>query len=640
MKKRQVTLHELLKKNIGYKTIRYYSHYLNVSERTIHTDLKTLNSYFEKEGYVLVKKPSAGIKLVKDKENPENRVPDCESNEFSPMVRRRKMLHMLIFKNEILTYESMSEMFHVSQSSINSDIKYINNLLSKDANIQLTSDAKGTRLIAKESQIQSAQITFNHWIINESEGYINENDFEKNKEILSEYYGEDIVNACSRVLYEYITRDANAIGEHYVFNILNVLMVLVHRSIFGEHIEGEFENHTTADSDYYNGAEQLLDKLSLRLNFEISSSDLIYLSSHLLSNKFELISNQEHFDYLAEEVIAKVGKLVDIDLSKDEQLFENLKKHIPPMVYRLRRGFLLKNPFVHQIKREYSVLFNLVWVTFSDYANELNIKFNEDEVGFLSIHFQSAIERSRVSKKILVVCPTGVATSELLVNRISNILPSFTTVKVASIREMTDMHLEDIDLIISTVDIDVDEVKLVVVSPLLSNEDVQNIQSIFNDEFVLSKDFDKNNIKLNNIIPYLQKEFLYLGTNYNKREDCLKEICKGLLDKKIIDSDFLESVLRREQISGTDLPTGVAIPHGSPKFVKKTRVVFIVNNKSIKWCQHSVKLIILICVAEKDIKKIKDILSDIYQIVKSSDFVTLIQNVEDKDDFLNVLKGE
>lgn len=38
----------------------------------------------------------------------------------------------------------------------------------------------------------------------------------------------------------------------------------------------------------------------------------------------------------------------------------------------------------------------------------------EDEIGYLTIHFQAALERQIAHKRILVVCSSGVGTSHLL----------------------------------------------------------------------------------------------------------------------------------------------------------------------------------------------------------------------------------
>lgn len=44
-------------------------------------------------------------------------------------------------------------------------------------------------------------------------------------------------------------------------------------------------------------------------------------------------------------------------------------------------------------------MFNLIWLLLNEYEEEWNVKFNEDEIGFLTIHFQSAIEQIKENKK-------------------------------------------------------------------------------------------------------------------------------------------------------------------------------------------------------------------------------------------------
>nr|WP_239644724.1 PTS sugar transporter subunit IIA [Enterococcus crotali] len=48
-------------------------------------------------------------------------------------------------------------------------------------------------------------------------------------------------------------------------------------------------------------------------------------------------------------------------------------------------------------------------------------------------------------------------------------------------------------------------------------------------------------------------------------------------------------------------------------------IAVVKNEKYIKWNEHSVKIVMIVCIAEKNIQEIKGILSDIYQIVESKD---------------------
>lgn len=629
---RQSLLASLLIKQNGFQTVKYYANQLNISERTIHSDLKVVERYLLQEGYQVEKRPGIGISIKRSVEIPQKKNEVLEKNIYSTAGRREKIIQLLLFENQTVTFELLSEMFLISRSSINNDFKFIKQLLTTGNTVKIVSDSKGTRLSGPEKELQKAYLEFNRYLT-EGENNLFEPNDEKKEALLTQYYGEDIVRVCTRVLYGYIKSDVTVIAEHYVSNVLNMMIILVYRVKAGHHIEGLEEPEPENEHVFFEkSAQEMLNKISLRLNLEFTRNDIEYLSTYLISNRFEPLPTKKKYHRIVSTIIEKVSKSLKIDFIKDQKLKEQLMLHIPPMIYRLREGVQTNNPFIYQIKNEFTVMFNSIWVILSEYEEELEVTFNEDEIGFLTIYFQSAIERAKLSKKILIVCPTGIATSELLLNRIKNILPSFDMIEVASIKEVDALDLAQIDFIISTVQLNRLDKKVVVVSPLLSDQDIKNITAAYNEQFIFLKEYEDGAIKeLNNLSPYLLEEFVFWNENFKTKNELLKEIGKRLKEADIITEKFVESTMNRERLGGTDLPTGAAIPHGNPKYVNKTVIAVVKNKKYIKWNEHSVKLVMIVCIAEKDIQEIKGILSDIYQIVESKERLNQFEEFTKKE---------
>ncbi|MGX7149993.1 BglG family transcription antiterminator [Enterococcus ureasiticus] len=617
---RQSLLASLLIKQNGFQTVKYYAKQLNISERTIHSDLKVVEKYLLQEGYRIEKRPGIGISIKRSVEVPQKKDEVLEQNIYSTAGRREKIIQLLLFENQTVTFELLSEMFLISRSSINNDFKFIKQLLTTGNTIKIVSDSKGTRLSGPEKELQKAYLEFNHYLTVGKNNLFEPND-EKKEALLAQYYGEDIVLVCTRVLYGYIKSDVTVIAEHYVSNVLNMMIILVYRVKEGHHVEGLEEPENENERVFFEKrAQEMLNKISLRLNLKFTRNDIEYLSTYLISNRFEPLPTKKKYHKVVSNIIEKVSKSLKIDFTKDQKLKEQLMLHIPPMIYRLGEGVQTNNPFIYQIKNEFTVMFNSIWVILSEYEEELNVTFNEDEIGFLTIYFQSAIERAKLSKKILIVCPTGIATSELLLNRIKNILPSFDMIEVASIKEVEALDLAQIDFIISTVQLNRLNKKVVVVSPLLSDQDIKNITATYNEQFIFLKEFEEGTLKeLNNLSPYLLEEFIFWNESFKTKNELLKEMGKRLKEADIVTEKFVESMMNRERLGGTDLPTGAAIPHGNPKYVKETVIAVVKNKKYIKWNEHSVKIVMIVCIAEKDIQEIKGMLSAIYQIVESKE---------------------
>lgn len=624
--KRQSKIASLLLKQVGYQTVKHYAEQLNISERTIHSDLKAVEKYLVYKGYSLEKRPGVGIRLVKSNDQFKEDSLDETSDLFSGFERKKKIVELLLLKNATVTYESLAHLFLTSKTSIKNDLRFIKNLLIRKSGLTMVSNSSGTRISGTEYDIQKALVEYNRFVMEESLVLADDVDGGKEK-ILCEIYGETVVAATKRILYSYFRNDSLSIAEHYVFNVFNMMTILAYRLINDHHIESKMDD-VLLDKNAY----EMLEKLSLRLNFTFTDQDVAHLSKYLLSNKFETLPSNETYNKFVEEIISKVSDTFKYDFTIDYKLKEQLSFHIPAMTYRLKHGILINNPFCTQIKKEFSVIYNLIWIVMSEFEERLNIVLNEDEIGFLTLYFQSAIERSKLNKRILIVCPTGIATSEILFNRIVNLLPSLTSIEVSSIKEINGYNLEKYDLIISTADISVKSNKIVIVNPLLSSQDMKNISTVYNERFIIHENADKRIMGFKNLLRYVDDDYIFINQLYDDRVDFFKKVGEELLSKGIIVPKAITNMISREDLGGTDMPIGVAIPHSNPKYVQKTKIVLTTLKKSMKWNEYNVNLIIMVCIAEEDRKMIKGILTDIYELVENREIINGLSEVNDKEE--------
>ena len=95
---------------------------------------------------------------------------------------------------------------------------------------------------------------------------------------------------------------------------------------------------------------------------------------------------------------------------------------------------------------------------------------------------------------------------------------------------------------------------------------------------------------------------------------------------------FKESILEREKLGSTSLDSAVAIPHALPQTVKKSALGIMTLKNHIRWGKKNVNTIILISISLDDIKSVKSVLSEVYNIVESKEKVDRI--------FLNKSKEE
>ena len=635
--KRQKELLELLAQQSDFQTVEYFASKLGVSKRTTHSELRIIEDYLQSSGEYLEKKRGVGIAIKRFKEVEAIEEKKEASDIYNTFNRRVEIMNILLFNEKVVSFNHLSDSFKVSKTSIIKDFEFNMKILNVGSRIKLCSDIHGTSLVGSEEDIQKALLQFNRYLLNNSELY--DEDFAEKIKLLDTYYGESLINVCSNILYTYIRENVNAISDYYVQNILNIFIILVFRIAKGHHIE-ELKRTDASETTIFfeESAVRMLHKAALRLELTYTNEDVHYLSLQLISNRFEPLPEEEVDEVIVERLLSRVSAALNINFASDQKLEEQLKNHIPPMIYRLRSNNKTENPFTSQIKNEFSLTFNVIWVVLSEYEQELGISFNEDEIAFLTMYFQAATERARMNRKILIVCQMGIATSELLINRIKNVLPSLDTFEVASVAELEQMPLNEYDLIISTIKVDIPKKQVILVSPFLTKEDIERIK-----QSDLLPKAENNVLKLvraHHLMKFVDKDFVFVNTDFSSKEELIEQVGEVLIENGFVTQQFIQTVQEREEMGSTDLPTGTAVPHGNSTCVNQTIIVLVKNKKKFKWNKYYVDLVFLICIAKQDTFQTRNILADIYNIIDSNEQLKQLREATTNDVLFRKLGSE
>lgn len=627
---RQSKFLNLLLKNESFVPIKDYAAILGISERTAHKDLKQLEIFVLSKKAVIEKVPRKGIFLT-NKDYLEEAVSnqsEYQINEWnhSPFERQILIAKDLLIHSETLSYQLLSEKFLVSKTSIANDFLQIERMI-KSSDVTLVSDNLGTRIVGKESNIQKAIKNFAYSIIEQAD---QANDFRlKFPELCYQFLAREMVEKITFLLQHNQNFNIEKLSDNYFQSLILSTSILLIRIKNGFHLEKQdyflFEDVESLKT--YLLTKELVDQLQSETDFKMTENDFDYLNKQLIAHGFEPKLKdfilKEQYDALVKKIIADMSISVKIDLTNDQQLYSNLMYHLISMIYRLKMNIPVKNPLLAEIKSEYSVLYSTTWLILTKVETELAIQIPEDEIAFIMIHFQGAIDRASKNKKILIVCPTGIGTSELIANRMRRILFPQDILEVVSLRTFYQRDLSNVDLVISPVKINQSSVPVVYVSALMSKEDLKKVSSMYLDLFYdqIEPQPVKKFVSLGKII---DARLIYLNKNFSSKEECIARISQDLLKFDLVTADFEKSIWEREKLGVTDLPTGAAIPHPPPEVVKESRLVVMTLEKSIRWHTRMINTILMICIAEEDLKSVKSMLSELYSIVESKKTIELL----------------
>ena len=155
-----------------YKPMRYYSGILNISPRTLYSDINAINCFIEKFEMLVDRKPGLGIKLTGNPEKMTELLHYLNYNSkgettLSPKERQLEIGRLLIVKEETLNYQKLSDYFLVSRTSIAKDMDKISSFLNHET-VYIESDKKGTRIVGTETQKQYSLRKFINLLLEEN----------------------------------------------------------------------------------------------------------------------------------------------------------------------------------------------------------------------------------------------------------------------------------------------------------------------------------------------------------------------------------------------------------------------------------------------------------------------------------------
>ncbi|MGX7091158.1 BglG family transcription antiterminator [Hutsoniella sourekii] len=588
-------------------TVSSISDMFSVSERTVHNDLKIIEKILINRSCKLLKKPGVGIRVDQVKNNEESLSERINEND---LTRKLKILVDLLIQNKVVTIEELADQFYVSPSSIQSDMAEIRSELSNSTLVSLVSDKQGTYILGNEEEIQQAICWLNKQLLHYFSG-MNKND-KIQKQVLNLFYPDSMIEEVYKVLYNYIKMNNNLISEYYTFNVLNVFLVLVYRISSGFHHKEVSDSgiNFTSNSflEYRTIANFLLRTMFSQNNKVYDERDITYFAKYLMLNRFYIGDKSGQSNKLVDKLISQLSDSLGINFSKDHKLERLLENHIPPMIYRLKSGQKINNPFVEKIKAEYGPTFYTIWHVVSHYEDELDVKFNEEEVGLLAIYFQSAMERTKSGSKILIVCQYGIATAELLLNRLQSILSPNDETLTASLSEYKNMDLSKFDIIISTTE-SIEGPNVIHSSPFIEDDQLLEIK-----ENYLQKNSENRGFP--HIYKFINKDYIFLNTKIESKPELIDFVCTQLESNGYVDSKYASTVVQRERLGNTDMPSGYALPHGNAQHVKKSVICFFNSDKKFHWTDYGVDKIFMLVLTTEDLKESKNIIKEIYRIMK------------------------
>ena len=699
MKIRQKLLLNMLLKS-KQENIKELAKEFNVSTRTIRNDLEELNLYFDKiliSDAIKINSNNVYLTLRKDDElklNSKDKEEDYYSYKLSVEERMIIILSQLILSENYVTISSLCEKLSVSRGTINSDIILIKKW-SRDHDANLISK-KGKGLIIEETEKRRRILLMT--LIREYNDLINISKIDYDP---IDMYEKLFKNVTLDDIREIIIRSEKefelTLSDIAFDGLLIHIALAIERNINKNHVLLENDNlEIPKDSNQYKMAEYMIKEIEKKYHVEIPAEEIYYVALHIYGKSTPKVSddNEEwiYIQLITNNLIEKVSRCFNVDFRNDIRLYEDLSKHIAGTIFRFKNNLTLKNPLRKALLDEYKEIYYAVKNNSTKIKEYINQELTSDEIAYMVLHFAAAMERVKIDSEehipsVIVVCSTGIGTAKLVLSRLNKYF-NFNIKKVMALHNLKKtLENENVDLIISTVKID-EKCNHVVVSPLLKNDDIENINSA-----LFRVGFSINNIRKERIKGRFASDIYKLLEKYGNEdeEDVLREEIRKLLNKEVIEEEkseegggvlMLSEVLKREYISLdveckdwidaikasgevlknngiiendyiTDaiknvqdlgpyivITKGVAIPHANNKLgVNKTAISLVTLKTPVNFSNSEndpVKYVFML--ATKDSNSHLLALADLVNLLEDKDFFKCIDDSTDGVEIINYIK--
>ena len=616
---------------------------LGVSSRTVRSDMKEVNSLLKNYGAVIQSETGLGylLKITDAKKYQEFkgkylnfRKADYVTDQIVPTDHNdriffiiTKLLTFSLHQKIVNQLELADELF-ISLSTLKSYWKDIKKSLAR-FNLQLVADrSNGVRIEGNEAQIR-------HCI---SEYIFNKDDLVDlaNNKFYTNVFSIVEVETVTGILLKAISKYNIYLTDTAFRGLIVHIVIVLKRADIKNTLEysGDEMKELSKTLDFV-VANEITQEIAEKMCVDISD-EVFYLTKHFMSSKKFMKdgSNADKGEYksLIENILATIKHDIGIDFSADEELLSGLTIHLGAAVNRLKFNMNIRNDILSTVKKSYPLAFEIAIAASKVMEKEENLKTNENEIGFLAVHFGAALERNSCKEKTaIVVCGAGAATAMLLKSKLQRRFGGYLQiVKICPSYAITEELAKTVNYIFTTVPLkNIVSTKVIKVDPILTEEDLEVLNQVITTDgdcgdTIRYNDFFKRDLFFSKLAAYSKFEVLDKLTNRMIRE--------GYIDEKV-----KKSIFDRERMASTELGGLIAIPHALENNMEQPSIAIAILENQIVWDVEKVQVVFLISISKTKYDIWEPVFKKIYRyfvmnmgvndLIREPDFDILMKNL-------------
>lgn len=647
------------------------SQQFSVSERSLRYELEKLNEFLEENNQSKIVIEKGCLKYSSWEIVFEN---IKKNSTHSLSIQEREMYILLnIFLNREINQKSVGIELDISPTTVKTHFKEVKSFLDSYGLVLNIKPKKGLELDGKEENIRMAFLKLLNNISKSNyiflKDYLKENFFEKiEKDGIKRF-----INYCQKLMNIIISDEAYKI-------IINYLRIGLYMNMRGYRLNEIKNEKFLSETKEYRCIKKASSILEEWYEIELHEKEYLKITDYFLgSNTYNLnysyYDNWVEIEVMLKEMILDFNSYIKENITEDKLLLEGLLNHIKPTIYRIKNKIELENSIYKEVLESYPNYFNITKAVLKKIEDKMNLTFTEDEISFLVIHFKAAIDRNKVKskkKRVVLVCGSGYGTSKLLAQQLNqyyhleivDIIPEYLIDKVIS--------KNDIDLILTTVDVkgDLEDRVVLKLNPILTEEDKRKIEAIgvhkSSKKISMTKlievikesckGFDekelRNNLK-NSFDEYLIDDFFqekntifdYIGEriliNQEAKDwkEAIRKVGQPLLKDRIIKESYIENSIKSIEEFGSYMVLGTEtlFPHARTKGDVFETGFSVMTLKTPVLLPTNEKISTLIMFSSKNNNDHLETFIKLVDLSNEESFLQDIKRIKKQEDFIKIL---
>ncbi len=495
-------INRLLKQNSdncdSYVTASEIADSLKVSLKTVSRQLSSVEKIISSCGMVLERKTGSGMRLLgsdEAKAQLTQMIADSIRHDYSPDERGNIILSRLLKSQEPMKLQGLAQFLNVADTTVSNDLDRLEPWLQK-ANLTLVRrPGLGVYIEGLERDIRKA-------IINHIYEHSNEKGMLKllyskstdSKQLLSDadkflldLVDKNIIQKVEEAVKAAMQKHDKDMSLNSFSGLVVHLTLAVQRLFKGDSITiDEQFLQQIRNKEEFATAENIGREIEALFKVKVPEAEIAYITMHLMGarNNYQKSLKAEYSDVqlikIAKQIIVIAERESGVTVVHKSRLLVGLVKHLGPAAVRMKLKMDIRNPLLRQMKERYPQWMKIACKASSPLEKEIGVKLPEAEIAYIAMHLGSALEESASHHrqyKVLVACPTGIATSKLLASQLRRV---FVNIHVAAVVSAVNVDYqlykrEKVDFIVSTVPIEDAKLPVVVVDFMLNDEDQEHI---------------------------------------------------------------------------------------------------------------------------------------------------------------------